>query len=280
MKHFFTILFALAIGPLLAEKQPLSRYQTIIDRMPFGQPPPGFNAQQMASEVSRTDSASAKELTEEQAELQKSVAFSVINADPDDGGTMIGFTDLSDPKVPRHYYMRVGTTRDGWFVKEADLLEKTMTVVKDGVEVTLELGGKSSADSPAADAKGKGRASRAAGRANLLAASPQRSGLLGGPRGTGQLSSFQGRRARREQEEAQAKADAAAQAAERQRQAEEAAAREEEERAAREKEREEQRDQLMAIKDELRRVREEKARAAAEGSADSEEGSGDADDES
>lgn len=280
MKPILSILFAVAVGTLFAEKMPFARYQSIIDRMPFGAPPPGFNPEQMASEVSRSDAAGdGVELTQEQAQLQKSVSFSVINADPDDGSTMIGFTDLSDPKIPRHYYMRVGTSRDGWTVKAADLAKRTMTVEKDGVEVTLELGGNSSGDAAASD-KGKNvsrLASRGGGNGSV---GGQRSGLLSS-RGPGQLSSFQGRRARREQAEAQEKANAEAQAAERKRQAEENAAKEEQARLEREREREEQRDQLKAIQDELRRVREEKERAAAESARESggEEG-GDEDDES
>ena len=37
-----------------------------------------------------------------------------------DGATVVGFTDNSDPKVPRHYYLKVGESRDNWTVKEAD----------------------------------------------------------------------------------------------------------------------------------------------------------------
>lgn len=281
MKSILSILFAVAIGTLFAEKQPLERYQSIIDRQPFGKPPPGFNPEQMASEVSARDAdAAEQQLTQEQEVLQKSVSFSVINVDPDDGGLMVGFSDLADPKVPRHYYMRVGTTRDGWLVKEADIAKKTMTVVKDGVEVSLELGANSNPGGTGA--KGKGGTTRggsaASGRTVGGMTATGRSGLLarrgaGGAAAPGSgLSSFQSRRAQREQAEAQAQADAAAKEAERKRQAEEQAAKEAEERAARENERAEQREQLKAIQDELKRVREEKerARAAAEAAGEGE----------
>ena len=285
MKPILSILFAVAIGTLFAEKQPLERYQSIIDRQPFGKPPPGFNPEQMASEVSARDAdAAEQQLTQEQEVLQKSVSFSVINVDPDDGGLMVGFSDLADPKVPRHYYMRVGTTRDGWLVKEADIAKKTMTVVKDGVEVSLELGANSNAGG--AGAKGKGGTAPASRGGSLTPArgaggTTGRSGLLArrGLGGTGGasapgsgLSSFQSRRAQREQAEAQAQADAAAKEAERKRLAEEQAAKEAEERAARENERAEQREQLKAIQDELKRVCEEKerARAAAEAAGEGE----------
>lgn len=271
MKRALFILSVLAFGIVYAEKMPFKRYQTIIDRQPFGQPPVGFNPEQMASDVSRTDASAEQELSQEQAAIQKSVSFSVINSDPDDGGVMVGFTDNADPKIPRHYYMRVGTTRDGWLVKEADILKKTMTVVKDGVEVTLELGSNSSGGEVA---KAGAAAPRAAGSRAAAPSAPGRSGLLARRSGGGTVSSFQGRRRQRELAEAQEKADAEAREAERKRQAEADAARAEAEKAQREQERAEQREQLLAIQSELRRVREAKERDRAEAEAAGGEGDG------
>ena len=54
MKPIATIAALAVAGTLFAEKMPFERYQSIIDRQPFGQPPPGFNPQQMASDVSRS----------------------------------------------------------------------------------------------------------------------------------------------------------------------------------------------------------------------------------
>ena len=266
----------LTAGVLLAEKLPLSRYQTLIDRYPFGEPPAGFDPQKMASEVSKDDAAQAeKALTEEQAAIQKSVSFSVINADPDDGGVMVGFSDLADPKVPRHYYMRVGTSRDGWTVKEADLTARTMTVEKDGVEVTLDLGSNSTGGAGKTVAAGAGKPA-AGGAVNRLrgrgiangevttaggTSSGGRSGILRRPGGG--LSTFQGRRRQRELEEAQAKADAEEREAARRQREEEAAAQREEEKARLEQERAEAREQIKAISDDIRRLREEKREAAA-----------------
>ena len=245
MKPIATIAVLAVAGTLFAEKMPFERYQSIIDRQPFGQPPPGFNPQQMASEVSRTASDDgAAPLSVEQEKLQKSVGFSVINVESD-GSVMVGFSDKSDPKSPKHYYMRVGEERDGWLVKAGDPSKKSMTVVKDSVEITLDLGSNSTADAK----QGKPSSPQpAAGRSPLLG----RGGAGGG--------SFQSRRARREAEEAQERAAAAAREAARKREAEEAAAKAEEEKAAREAERAEQRQQLLAIQEELRRAREEKAR--------------------
>lgn len=242
-------------GGLFAEKMPFERYQSIIDRQPFGQPPPGFNPQQMASDVSRTaaDDAAAP-LSVEQEKLQKSVGFSVINVESD-GSVMVGFSDKSDPKSPKHYYMRVGEERDGWLVKEGDPAKKSMTVVKDSVEITLDLGANSTAD---AKSSKPGAPQTAAGRSPLLSRGANAPG-----------GSFHSRRARREAEEAQERAAAAAREAERKREAEEAAAKAEQEKAVREAERAEQRQQLLAIQEELRRAREEKARQRA---AEAEEG--------
>ena len=280
VKRIVLVLSVLAVGTVAAEKQPFSRYQSIIDRMPFGQPPPGFNPEQMASEVSRSDAASAQELTQEQEAIQKAVAFSVINVDPDDGGVMVGFTDNADPKSPHHYYMRVGTTRDGWLVKEADIAEKTMTVVKDGVEVTLELGMNSSGGD-SRSAKGAVASRPGSAGSSLSGAVPTRSGLLSrrAPGGGG-VSTFQGRRRQREMEAAEAKADAEAREAERRKREQEAAEQAAADKAVREQERAEQREQLMAIQNELRRVREEKERARVEAEANGENGDGGADDES
>jgi hypothetical protein len=247
MKPIATIAVLAVAGTLFAEKMPFERYQSIIDRQPFGQPPPGFNPQQMASDVSRTAAdEGAVPLSVEQEQLQKSVGFSVINVESD-GSVMVGFSDKSDPKSPKHYYMRVGEERDGWLVKDGDPVKKSMTVVKDSVEITLDLGSNSAADTKQG---GKPAAAQpAGGRSPLL----MRGGAAGG-------MSFHGRKARREAEEAQAKAAAAASEAARKREAEEAAAKEAEEKAAREAERAEQRQQLLAIQEELRKAREEKAR--------------------
>jgi len=252
MKPIATIAALAVSWTLFAEKMPFERYQSIIDRQPFGQPPMGFNPQQMASEVSRSaaDDGSVP-LSAEQEKLQKAVGFSVINVESD-GSVMVGFSDKSDSKSPKHYYMRVGEERDGWLVKDGDPVKKSMTVVKDSVEITLDLGSNSTA---AADTKQGGKPGAqppAATRSPLLA----RNGAAAG-------GSYQSRKARREAEEAQERAAAAAREAARAREEEEAKAKEAEEKAVRDAERAEQRQQLLAIQEELRRAREDrKARAA------------------
>ena len=235
-----------------AEKQPFERYQSIIDRQMFGPLPPGFDPTKLPSEVQKSSSAEERELTKEQEQLKSAIHFSVINV-ASDGATEVGFTDNSDPKMPRHYFLKVGDSRDGWTVKEADAEKATMTIVKDEIEVSLTLGGNS--------ASGAGTTARAGGAAaRPLAAGlgSRSSSLLGGG------GSLRSRRMLRRQEEAAAKEQADAAAAEKEAAREaERQAQAEQEKAQREQERAEQRQQLMAIQEELKKVREAKAAAEA-----------------
>ena len=257
----FAAVAALGAGALMAEKQPFERYQTIIDRMPFGQPPPGFDPNRNPDEVSRNEfAASGEELTQEQEAIQKAVQFSVINVEAD-GVVRVGFSDRSDPSSPRHYYMAVGEERGGWLVKEADAAAKTMTVVKDEVEVELKLGD----STQGADAKG-GRARGGTGVGRRGAPVPgarssnvmTRSSLLSRGGAEGGASTAMGRRERRLMAEREQLERAEQLEAEAKRRAEEEAARREEDKAAREAERAEQREQLAALQEELRRQREER----------------------
>ena len=254
-----TALMVLTVGLTLAvwaEKQPLERYQSIIDRQMFGPLPPDFDPEKLPSEVSRSGSAAAeKQLTKEQEVLQSAIRFSVINVERD-GKTAVGFTDSSDPKAPVHYYLRVGESQNGWTVKEADPVRAMMTLVResDGVEVELKLGDSSG--------KGAGKPGAAGGAAVGSASGERRPGLLGG--------SLRARRAAREQARQEAAQKSAAEAAEK-----EAAAKaaREAEKAEREAEREQQRQQLMAIQEELRKAREEKERQSQK--SESEDGAND-----
>lgn len=128
---------------LQAERQPFSRYQPIIDRQMFGALPADFDPEKMPSEVSKSGSKGEAELTKEQEQIKSAIRFSSINITPT-GETAVGFTDNSDPKVPRHYYLKVGEKRNGWEVKEADAVKATMTIAKGDVTVSLALGGDSS----------------------------------------------------------------------------------------------------------------------------------------
>ena len=242
MKSVAVLLLSLVAFAAFAEKQPITRYQSIIDRQMFGPLPPGFDPTKSPNEVQKSSSKDEKQLTQEQEKLQSSIHFSVINV-ASDGQPEVGFTDNSDPKAPKHYFMKVGESRDGWTVKEADAENATMTIAKDDIEVSLSLGGNSAKD---------GGTSKAGGAPASAANGLRRpGGLLGG--------SMRARRLQRQQEAQAAAAkqqeEQAAQAAERQAQAEQ-------EKAQREQERAEQRQQLLAIQEELKKVREAKAAAA------------------
>ena len=242
MKSFLLTVLVLAVTAAFAEKQPYERYQSIVDRQMFGPLPPGFDPTKKPSEVAKSSTASEKQLTQEQEKLQSSIHFSAINLTPE-GVTAVGFTDNSDPKAPIHYYLKVGESRNGWTVKEADPVAATMTIEKGEVEVSLTLGGNS--------ANTAGATARAGGAAPATASGGLgrggRPGLLGG--------SLRARRLLRERQaqEEKAKADADAAAREAERQAQAAA-----DKAQREAERAEQRQQRLAIQEELKRVRESK----------------------
>lgn len=231
-----------------AEKQPFERYQSIIDRQMFGELPPGFDPTKLPSEVVKTSAKSQQELTKEQEKLQSAIHFSVINVSPE-GETSVGFTDNSDPKAPKHYYLKVGEERDGWKVKEADPVAASMTIAKDEIEVSLTIGDNS--------AKGAGTTSRAGAAANSDGGMAKRStGLLGG----GSLRSrrmFRQQQAQQRQQQVQAEADAKAAEREAERQAQA-----EQERAEREAERAEQKKQLLAIQEELKKAREQRQQSS------------------
>ena len=247
MRSIVFLLLSLAVSAAFAEKQPISRYQSIIDRQMFGPLPPGFDPTKSPNDVQKTSSKDEKQLTQEQAKLQSAIHFSVINV-ASDGQPEVGFTDNSDPKAPKHYFMKVGESRDGWTVKEADAESATMTIAKGEIEVSLTLGGNSAKD---------GGTSRAGGAPASAANGVRRpGGLLGGGFAGNTL------RARRMQRQQEAEASAAKQREEQAARDAERQAQAEQEKQQREAERAEQRQQLLAIQEELRKVREQKAAAA------------------
>ena len=250
MKHLAAICALFAALSLFAERQPYKRYQSIVDRQMFGDPPPGFDPTKPPSEVSKSDGQSGEALTKEQELIKSAIHFSVINVTPS-GETAVGFTDNGDAKNPIHYYLKVGESRNGWTVKAADPVKATMTIAKGEVEVSLTIGG-NSASQPGAATK-----------AGLMAATTKAAGVSPDANAPGSL---RGRRLLKEQrrqeiaarEAAEKAEETARREAERQRYEEEKAQRE----AQHEAEREEQRVQLLQIQEELRMTRE--ARAAEE----------------
>lgn len=266
------LIVALAASAALhAERQPLDRYQSIVERQMFGALPPGFDPTKPPSAVSaKEEREKEQELTKEQEQVKSSVHFSVINVTPA-GETAVGFTDNSDAKSPKHYYLKVGETRDGWMVKEADPLAATMTICKGDIEVSLELGGNSANNAGATKGGGGSGGGMNGGRSRF--GMFNRGGGGGQDNGaSGALGSLRDRRNRRERQREQEMQQLTE---ERKRLAEERAAdkrQREEERAEEERRNEEQRNRLLEIQEELRRTREEaKARenaAAAQGGSE------------
>ena len=239
----------------VAERQPIDRYQSIIDRQMFGQPPPNFDPTKPPSQVQK-GASDEKVLTREQEAIKSAIHFSAINVTPA-GDIAVGFTDNSDSKLPVHYYLKVGEERNGWKVLEADPVKATMKVAKGDIEVALDLGANS--------AKGGGSTARAganaatAGRRSTLLASRRPTGLAPDPVMNG--ASLRERRAAREQ--ARQEEAAKEKELEDKRKAE-AAEKEKEREAQRQAEREEQRRELQLLKDELKAQREAVERAREE----------------
>ena len=113
---------------------PFDHYQSILDRMPFGALPPDFNATPVDAATAKTE----EQMKADQQKLAKQVNMSAVNITPD-GGTAIGFTDLSE-KPPINYYLLVGAEAGGWKVVSADYDDEQATIEKDGISITLKLG--------------------------------------------------------------------------------------------------------------------------------------------
>jgi hypothetical protein len=233
MNKLAVLIFVMALSPVFAEEgaivqKDLGEYQTIVDRQMFGPLPETFDPTKSPGQgVAETRGKEAPELTKEQENIQKSVHFSVINRTPS-GESVVGFSDNSNPKEPRHYYMKVGEKRDGWLVKNADAASETMTLVKDGVEVTMKLGDKSgSAVVPAAGTPVTMALHNTAGANTGTASSLYRRGLGGGLLGRRGGASLRSRRleAQKEAEEQRMKEEASKRAEEETRRSEEAAER-------------------------------------------------------
>ena len=246
----------------VAERQPLDRYQSIIDRQMFGQPPPNFDPTKPPSQVQKGSASNEKELTREQEAVKSAIHFSAINVTPS-GDVAVGFTDNSDSKLPIHYYLKVGEERNGWKVLEADAVKAKMKIAKGDIEVELDLGANS--------AKGGGSTSRASANFSpAVAAAGRRAGLLASRRPTGFAdpmvggASLRERRAAREQARQEEAAKEKELEDKRKAEAAEKEAKENEREAQRQAEREEQRRELQLLKDELKAQREAVERAREE----------------
>ena len=262
------------------------RFKTIMDRNPFGRPPPGFDpdAPGGASDIrpgaeGGAEAAAAAEASAVEQQIISSVRVSVLNVTPS-GKINVGFTD-SSAQPPRNYLMEVGEKREGceWQVVEADPEKLLVKVSKDGVEATLKLGGgsadsdvKKDGDEVAKNAAGAGPVPGMGLRPGMPPPGLRRPPLPGaaagaalgaaGVAGEG-MTGLDIARARRQErlKQQQDEAEQRRQAAEQAKQEREQERRERELAA---EERKAQLAQLVQIQEELRRQREEKQQAEAE----------------
>jgi hypothetical protein len=280
-----TLFVAFAVLALEAA-QPYERYQTIVDRKPFGPEPTNFDPEAAPGSAAANAAEATGEITEaqrtvEEQQLASNVRVSMINVTPS-GAVAVGFTD-SSVNPAENYYLTVGRSQNGWTVKSADPATESVTLGKGGVDVTVKLGETSGG-------KGKDARTNRANRPMTLQArgetpaAPTPEAAAAAPSGApmGGLTRLRMRRAEmraKAQVEAEKKAQAAAaEAAER----EEREAREAEERRARAEreareaeEREQQREALRQIQEQLRKDRE--ARAAEQDAGQNQEDQGETD---
>ena len=230
------------------------RCKTILDRMPFGRPPPGFNPDEPSGPASgrrgsgeEADEAVEAEASEVEQQILSSVRVSMLNRTPE-GKVFVGFTD-SSVQPARNYLLELGEKREKceWLVVAVDPDNRQVTLSKGGVEATLNVGG---GGSPSGDKKAKEGedGEKAAGRPGPVRGRPIP--LPPGAKGDGKLSGLEIARARREARLAKQQAEE-----EQQRQAQEQLKKDREQAA---EERKAQLDQLAQIQEELRRQREEK----------------------
>ena len=262
------------------------RFKTILDRMPFGRPPPGFNPDAPSGSVE--GKRGAEELAEEAAEAEaneieqqiiSSVRVSMLNRTAD-GRVFVGFTD-SSVQPAKNYLLELGEKREQceWQVVGADPDNREVTLSKGGVEATLMLGGGGGPTEEKKEKPGE-EAGKFAARPGMLRGRPQ--AMMSGAPGVsayasdgaskgleGRLTGLDLARARRQrtiqmqQAEAEQKRQAAEQAEKERRQLAQEREQERRERELAAQERKVQLDQLMQIQEELRRQREEKAQREA-----------------
>ena len=131
-----TLLALLPQAPLMAQSLlPLSDYQVIIDRKPFGELAQGKKAQDAeAAQAAAQEAQAAKE----QEALAKQIDLVAVNITLR-GTISVGFVDKSVKPATSHY-LSIGETEAGFTVESADYVAETATISKGGVKITLKLG--------------------------------------------------------------------------------------------------------------------------------------------
>lgn len=209
-----------------------SRYQTILDRLPFGALPPNFDPSAPAA----AGGGSAKDRAEAENQLAAAVRLCMLNVTPA-GLIAVGFTD-SSVNPPVNYYLMVGQSQNGWTVADADPATQSATLEKDGISLVLALGATPAAGGKAGATSPGLRHSGLLGRsfAAPVAAAADNNGAAGSFAGA-----LRARRVAQQQEDAERKAREQAE----------------------EQKRQEQMDALKQIRDELLRERQTRNESAA-----------------
>ncbi|MGI6496442.1 MAG: hypothetical protein ACOX5G_10235 [Kiritimatiellia bacterium] len=123
-------------------------YQAIIDRMPFGRPPP----EGVAVAVPTADQIAEQKQQEELARKIGMCAVNIVTG----GKVKVGFIDNSQNPA-KNYYLAIGESCDGFTVVDASYEDESATLEQDGVSITLKLGQGLVAQAPVAQ-KGAGEA--------------------------------------------------------------------------------------------------------------------------
>jgi len=122
-------LAALAVGTASAALD-FSRYDVILERMPFGEPP-----------VERVP-VIIPPIKPAQTFVQLLKVRMTAITDHPNFGVRVGFEALEEKgsKKSKSYYMSVGEMRDGFMVMEADVEKETAVLLKDGETETIAMG--------------------------------------------------------------------------------------------------------------------------------------------
>ena len=273
MRSLLTVLgMAAALVACAGDATSFARYQTIIDRKPFGPEPVNFDPEATPGSASARGAQAEGEMTPEQRtaeeqQLASSVRVAMLNVRPS-GDVAVGFTDTG-ANPPANYYLTVGRSQDGWTVKSADPATESVTLAKEGIEVTVKLG---------ENAGGKGGKGNGVSTPRRMMPRPLQMGAAEGrgpsmaspsmaPVGNGPMGGLARLRLQRQEREARE-----AEEARRRREADDAAKAERQEREAREaeekqraaEERAQQREALLQIQEQLKRAREEREAAKRE----------------
>lgn len=187
MTRFPAFILAVLVLPAVAEEASVvlpEKYQAVVERYPFGQPPEGFDPLSATPQrYEETGEAGAAEpeipLTQQQEALQRSVVATALVFDRTTGNPWLGFSDLSNPKAPQSHYVQLGMSEDGWTVVDVDMNRKTAKLSKDDVEIEVVVGARKEPEKPAPGGGAGGR--RLGGGTTMAGGTSGRSPLLGQP---------------------------------------------------------------------------------------------------